>query len=123
MKNLISIVFLLLSIHGYSQSQRFEYDSINLNNNGVWLPRDIGMKSVIILEERAIRNYTGDTRLFYTIVQRFSKEEINLEEKLNLIIAALVLDEENKEYIIIITDQFTSITDVANQMTFQYTKN
>jgi hypothetical protein len=123
MKNLTLTFLMLISTQVFCQSQRFEYDLINLNTNGEWLPKDIGMKSILILEKETIKNYVGDNRFEYTIVQRFSRDELELDETLTLIFAALVLDEENQEVIILITDQFTSITDVAKKMTFRYSNN
>jgi hypothetical protein len=122
MKNLITIIISFFSFYVFSQSQRFEYDSINVHSNGIWLPRDIAMNSILILEEDKIREYSGESRFVFTIAKRFSREEMNLDEKLKLVISALVLDEKNKEYFLIITDQFASITDVTSQITIQYSK-
>jgi hypothetical protein len=101
---------------------RFEYDSINVNTNGNWLPKNIPLNSTVVIDDDIIKQYAIDIRGEYKLVQRFSKDELGLDETITLISAGLALDEENSEVLIIITDQFSSFTFIDTKLTFQFSK-
>ena len=122
MKNILLFAIFLCSNAVFCQSMRFEYDSINVNTNGNWLPKNIPLNSTVVIDDDIIKQYAIDIRGEYKLVQRFSKDELGLDETITLISAGLALDEENSEVLIIITDQFSSFTFIDTKLTFQFSK-